>query len=169
MQNVARDAKVSSLTQTDRQLLSILRQDARRSISEMAAMLGVSRTTVKERMDRLHETGVIEKFTIKLGELEPARHSGIQTFFAIRMHRPVCPILYGFVSGWPELVGCWSISGDLDMMMLIDCANNEEVERLRDKLARHPEVKTLTTTLVLKQWRLKSDLNGAEANEAAAI
>lgn len=135
----------------------------------MAAMLGVSRTTVKDRMDRLHETGVIEKFTIKLGQAEPARPSGVQTFFAIRMHRPVCPILYGFVSGWPELVGCWSISGDLDMMMLIDCANNEEVERLRDKLARHPEVKTLTTTLVLKQWRLKSDLNAAEINEAELV
>lgn len=169
MQNGTRDAKMASLTQTDRQLLSILRQDSRRSISEMAAVLGVSRTTVKERMDRLHETGVIEKFTIKMGDVEPARPSGVRTFFAVRMHRPVCPIVYGFISGWPEVVGCWSISGDLDMMILVDCANNDEVERLRDKLARHPEVKTLTTTLVLKQWRLKSDLDTAEAQETESI
>ncbi|HEX2257548.1 MAG TPA: Lrp/AsnC family transcriptional regulator [Afifellaceae bacterium] len=168
MQKGTRDAKLAPLTQTDRQLLSILRQDSRRSISEMAAVLGVSRTTVKERMDRLHESGVIEKFTVKLGDLEPRRANGVRTFFAVRMHRPVCPIVYGFISGWPEVVGCWSISGDLDMMILVDCANNDEVERLRDKLARHPEVKTLTTTLVLKQWRLNSDLEGSEAEQAEA-
>jgi Lrp/AsnC family leucine-responsive transcriptional regulator len=169
MHNAAHDAKVASLTPTDRQLLSILRQDSRRSISEMASMLGVSRTTVKERMDRLHDSGVIEKFTIKLGNLEPARPSGLRTFFAVRMHRPVCPIVYGFISGWPEVVGCWSISGDLDMMILVDCANNEEVERLRDKLARHPEVKTLTTTLVLKQWRLNSDIDTDGVQEVETV
>lgn len=159
MQHGADCAKTASLTNADRQLLSILRQDSRRTISEMASMLGVSRTTVKERMDRLHESGVIERFTIKVADVEPRQRTGIRTFFILRLKRPVCPIVFSFIGGWPEVVGCWSISGDIDMMVLIDCPTHEEVERLRDRLARHPEVKTLTTTLILKEWCLRSNLD----------
>lgn len=174
MQNGASRAKTTALTATDRQLLSMLRQDSRRSISEMAAVLGVSRTTVKERMDRLYESGVIEKFTIKVADAEPTSPTGIRTFFILRLKRPVCPIIFSFVGGWPEVVGCWSISGDIDMMILVDCPTNEEVERLRDKLARHPEVKTLTTTLILKEWCLRtslerSELGGETADQADPV
>lgn len=150
------------LTATDRELLNMLQQDARRTISEMAAVLGVSRTTVKDRMDRLYEAGIIEKFTIKISATESVPQTGIRTFFYLRMRRPVCPIVYGFIKEWPEIVGCWSISGDLDMIILVDCATHEEVERVRDKIARHPEVNTLTTSLVLKEWRLKSHLEAFE-------
>ena len=38
------------------------------------------------------------------------------------------------------------------MTMLVRCVTHGELEFLRDRLARHPEVKTLWTALCLKQW-----------------
>jgi Lrp/AsnC family transcriptional regulator, leucine-responsive regulatory protein len=141
----------------DRKLLALLRQNARRTISEMAAILGVSRTAVKERMDRLVAMGVIRQFTIRMGGTPEQRPPGLRAFFQVQLHRPVCQDVYGFIEGWPELVGCWSTSGKIDMVVLVDCASHEEIERLRDRLARHPEVHRLRTSLALRQWRWQDE------------
>ncbi len=50
----------------DQQLLKLLRENSRRSVSDMAAQLGVSRATVQQTMERLERKGVIQSYTIKL-------------------------------------------------------------------------------------------------------
>ena len=44
---------------TDKKLLSALRHDARTSLSDLALILGVSRTTVRTRIERLQRSGEI--------------------------------------------------------------------------------------------------------------
>lgn len=51
---------------TDRRLISALRHDARASLSDLAASLGVSRTTVRGRIERLRNAGEIVGFTVVL-------------------------------------------------------------------------------------------------------
>ncbi|RKF16995.1 Lrp/AsnC family transcriptional regulator [Roseovarius spongiae] len=53
---------------TDRKLLSALRHDARASLSDLALELGVSRTTVRSRIERLQRAGEILGFTVVLKE-----------------------------------------------------------------------------------------------------
>ncbi len=50
----------------DEQLITLLRHDARRSISDLAIELGVSRATVRSRVERLEKTGVIIGYTVIL-------------------------------------------------------------------------------------------------------
>ena len=50
----------------DRKLISALRHDARASLSDLALMLGVSRTTVRARIERLQRSGEILGFTVVL-------------------------------------------------------------------------------------------------------
>jgi len=51
---------------TDRQLISALRHNARASLSELALAMGVSRTTVRSRIERLQRSGDIVGFTVVL-------------------------------------------------------------------------------------------------------
>ena len=51
---------------TDRKLISALCHDARASLSDLAIELGVSRTTVRGRIDRLRRSGEIVGFTAVL-------------------------------------------------------------------------------------------------------
>lgn len=51
---------------TDRKLISALRHDARASLSDLALTLGVSRTTVRGRIERLRQAGEIVGFTVVL-------------------------------------------------------------------------------------------------------
>ena len=49
---------------TDRHLLAILVNDARRSTASIAKDLGLARTTVHERIDRLEKSGLIAGYTV---------------------------------------------------------------------------------------------------------
>lgn len=53
---------------TDKQLLALLRKDARMPIVNLAKTLNVSRATVQNRINKLEQTGVILGYTVKLKE-----------------------------------------------------------------------------------------------------
>ena len=60
----------------DQKLISALRHDARASLSNLAILLGVSRTTVRARIDRLQQSGEILGFSVVLkddAKVDPVR------------------------------------------------------------------------------------------------
>lgn len=56
--------------ETEQRLLSILRKDSRKSITEISDELGVSRITAKKVLNHLTESGRIKNFTISIDEDE---------------------------------------------------------------------------------------------------
>lgn len=52
------------LDETDTKLLAALHRNGRASVNELAAELGVTRATVRNRMNRLRESGEIAGFTV---------------------------------------------------------------------------------------------------------
>ena len=50
---------------TDQRLVTLLRENARRPVAELARHLGLARTTVQARIERLESTGVITGYTLK--------------------------------------------------------------------------------------------------------
>jgi Lrp/AsnC family leucine-responsive transcriptional regulator len=147
------------LNPLDRKLIQLLTEDARRSNTELAALLGVSRMTVKNRIDRLVDRGVIERFTIRLAEEERGKQSGESAFFHMKLKRPFCKLVHDTIQNWPELIGAWSIAGSTDMTILVQAAGYDRLEQIRDRLARHPEVKVVWTAMILRQWTHKSSRN----------
>lgn len=148
------------LTDTDRAILALLRLDARRTVSEIAALVGVSRTTVKDRIDMMRERGVIRRFTIEVAEAD-VPDTSVRAFFQLHLRRPVCKLVHESLSGWPELLGFWSLAGDLDALVLVATPSAQEIDTLRERLARHPEVRSITTTVVLREWTNKGSGNMA--------
>ncbi len=55
----------------DQKLLTLLKHDGREAVSNLAQILNVSRATVRARIEKLQNTGVIEGFTIQLGDNHP--------------------------------------------------------------------------------------------------
>ena len=58
------------MDEIDRKIISTLQANARASTSDMARKLGLARTTVQSRIDRLEQTGVILGYTVRLGKTE---------------------------------------------------------------------------------------------------
>ena len=140
------------LSPTDKMILQLLRENARRSLTEIAGLVGLSRPTVRHHVDKLIREKVIRRFTIEIDSIDESRPSGVRAMFDVRLKRNVCGKLYASISNWSELVSCWSTSGSVDMRILVEASDQTIIEDLRDRLARHPEVASLTTTMVLKTW-----------------
>jgi DNA-binding Lrp family transcriptional regulator len=80
-------AYCSVMDNVDKDLIALLRRNSRESIANLAASLGVSRATVRTRMEKLTSTGVITGFTLRLSEDElPFPVRGI-TLVKIAGHR----------------------------------------------------------------------------------
>jgi DNA-binding Lrp family transcriptional regulator len=61
---------------TDRQLISLLRKDARLNVAALAARLGVSRGTVSNRLRKLEDAHVIDGYSVRLRPKPSPTRSG---------------------------------------------------------------------------------------------
>ncbi len=64
---------IINMDSIDQKLIARLRHNGRESISNLAEHLGVTRATVNAHLARLEETGVIQGYTVRLGENHPER------------------------------------------------------------------------------------------------
>jgi len=74
---------MTSLTAKDQELISLLQVNAREPVSALARKLGLSRTTVQDRLRRLEQAGIIAGYQLRLSEdTEPG---GIRAFVTIEV------------------------------------------------------------------------------------
>ena len=77
----------NSLDEVDKQLLTLLGNDARASASALAERVGMTRQAVTERLDRLKRDGVIQHYTVAV---DPERMGlTVRAFLAITL-LPAC-------------------------------------------------------------------------------
>jgi len=67
-----------NLDEYDLKILDLLAENSRLTYSEIGKMLGLTRQTVKSRIEKLEKEGIIEKYTIKVSLTEPKK-----TYFLI--------------------------------------------------------------------------------------
>ena len=57
---------MASVDETDRAILSALRENSRQAFVELAKIVGVSERTIRTRVRRLEEDGIIRGYTIRV-------------------------------------------------------------------------------------------------------
>ena len=114
----------------DYRLISALRADARRSVSDLAAELGVSRATVRARMDRLERSGEILGYTVALrGDLRELPVRAV-TFLSIAGRR--ADAVARAIAAMPEARAVHTTNGRWDLVVEIatpDLAGFDEALR----------------------------------------
>ena len=72
------DVFLNGLDQTDQALLALLIENARLSYSELGEQVGLSRVSVKARVQAMEEKGIIEEYTTIIN---PQKISGAVSCF----------------------------------------------------------------------------------------
>ncbi|MFT5260370.1 MAG: DNA-binding Lrp family transcriptional regulator [Saprospiraceae bacterium] len=108
----------------DKEIIGLLRNDGRASLSDVAKKLNVSRGTVQNRLDKLLESGALLGFTIRIRE-----DYGLDTIRAVMMikveGRSTAQIIQK-LRGFPELItlhttnGAWDLIADIQSTSLSD-------------------------------------------------
>ena len=75
--------KSNALDRADQQILDMLIENSRTSLSEIAEKVGLSRVAVKNRIDALEQKGVIERYTVILNPEKVGRN--VSVFFDIQV------------------------------------------------------------------------------------
>jgi DNA-binding Lrp family transcriptional regulator len=133
--------------QMDRDLLALLQANARESTAELARKLGVARTTVIARLERLERTGVIVGYTVRLGLDEAER--GVQAWVGITTEPKSARDVTRRLAALPELRQLCSVSGEFDYLALLRTDSTARLDVLLDEIGEIDGVKKTTTSVVL--------------------
>ena len=138
-----------SIDSLDRAILSVLRDSARAAYVEIANKVDVTERTVRTRMKRMEEEGVIRGYTI--------REAGVGLTALIRMKvGPGIEIgtLAGEFAGWPGVESVYEISGDADLVAVVHVDDTVGLRNMLDKmwLASPRDISSTQTELVLEQY-----------------
>jgi DNA-binding Lrp family transcriptional regulator len=139
----------NSLDKRDMKIITILKNNARASIREISKARGIRPSTVHQRIKKLIENDVIEKFTVKLND--DKMDEGFASFMLI--------------SGSPEryldekilknqqVKGIYGITGEYDLLIKMKfkdmSAFNEFLLDFRENYSKHIS-KTLTMVQTVK-------------------
>lgn len=155
----------------DRQIIRLLRADGRRSNREIARRLNVPEATVRYRVRRLIESGVL-KIT---ASVDPS-HLGysLTAVISVQIEPERISQAADVIAGMPEVMWSAITAGAHDIMLMASFRNQEEMfEFLTDRLARIPGTLRTETSVALrvlkKQHEWATDLTSkVEAGEAVS-
>jgi Transcriptional regulators len=135
------------ITDADEQLLSLLREDARASTAQIARRLGLSRTTVQSRIDRLEQAGVIRGYTVRIDDaVEQAR---IRAHIMITVSPKKMAAVVKELHAIPEVRSLHSVSGGYDLVALGVVGDVHQMDVLTDRIGALEGVERTSTAIVL--------------------
>jgi DNA-binding Lrp family transcriptional regulator len=136
----------------DRQLIAILRDDARTPVATLAKRLGVSRGTVQNRIDRLRREGAILGFTLRLPPRGDAHR--VRAIMAIAVEGERSSAVAAALRGFPEIVAVHTTNGRWDMMAELDAESLAAFSAALDRLRQIKGIATTETSILLATTRL---------------
>ncbi len=140
--------KAPELDATDLEIIELLRQDARRTLADVAERVSLSAPAVKRRVDRLERERVITGYTVQVDHALLGRP--LQAFTELRFagNLPVDQIA-GIAAGIPEVQTIFTTAGDPDALAWIRVRDVDDLKRVIDLLRRSGRVTGTKTLMVL--------------------
>jgi DNA-binding Lrp family transcriptional regulator len=131
----------------DQRLLDLLGEDARQSVATLARKLGMPRSTVQYRLERLERSGVIRGYSVVLGRKARGRALAAHVLIAVapqqqaaveRKLRPITAVR--------KLL---SVSGSYDLVAILEADSPQTLDDALDEVRRCSGIRKTVTAIVL--------------------
>lgn len=135
----------------DRQLIALLRDDARSTVASLAKKLRVARGTIQNRIAKLEQEGTIVGYTVRLKpDAEPHQIRAIMTI-AVEGNRT--QTVLRALRGEPGVVALHSTNGRWDFVAELAVENLQEFDRLIARISLYEGVSKSETNLLLTSYK----------------
>lgn len=138
-----------NFSEFDQRLLTLLTEDARLTVSELAKRLGASRLTVQNHMQQLERQKVIQGYTVKLHQAflrqQVAAHMLIATD-----QKLIAPVVRA-LEKIAEVHTLYSISGEYDLVAELRAASTAQLDEAMDKVTQITGVLRSHSSVLLAQ------------------
>ena len=145
--NLPKPGAEMMLSPADQQLLSLLRENARAPTAELARRLGLSRTTVQSRIERLERQQVITGYTVRVSD--EAERGGVRAHIMITVLPRQMTAVVRALHAMPEIRALHSVSGPFDLVALAQVASVAGMDELTDRIGAIEGVERTTSSIVL--------------------
>ncbi|MEO3999704.1 Lrp/AsnC family transcriptional regulator [Mesorhizobium sp. CAU 1732] len=131
----------------DQQLLSLLTENARAPVAELARILGLSRTTVQARIERLERDKVIAGYTIRL--TRAAERALIRAHVLITVKPKHAARTVADLKEMREVRTLHSVSGEVDLIAMVAAASVDALDSVIDRIGELEGVERTQTSVIL--------------------
>lgn len=130
----------------DERLLELLRENARESFVNLAKSLSTSEGTVRARVKKLQDDGVIRRFTLRTAG------SNIKTIIEIEVETNVhTSDISSKIAKWKGVEQVYEISGEHDILVVAEAGNTTALNEIIERIREFPQVKSTRSRLILKE------------------
>jgi DNA-binding Lrp family transcriptional regulator len=135
------------MDELDRRLLSLLEANAREPTASLARKLGISRTTVQDRIRRLEREGVVAGYTVRIGpEYSEDR---ITAYVMLSVNPKLSARVVHALKAMPELRRLHAVSGVYDLLAEISAESTRRIDEVLDTIGNTPGIERTTSSIVL--------------------
>ncbi|MER8909986.1 Lrp/AsnC family transcriptional regulator [Mesorhizobium sp. M0854] len=135
------------MDQLDERIITSLRHDARRSISDLAVSLGVSRATVRSRIERLERDGVIVGYTVILRA--DAVDQRVRGIMMIEIEGHAADRVIRALGGFSEVSTIHTTNGRWDLVIELGTQTLSEFDAVLRRIRLIPGITGSETSLLL--------------------
>ncbi len=131
---------------TDKEIIAILRNDARAGYGEIGTKVGLSEGAVRKRIKTLADQGIIKKFTVKINLAEGAQAITLLTANPAHPTQEVSKKIQAI----PNVETTYEVSGEYDIVAVISGMNMTEVNECIEKIRLVEGIVKTNTMIVLR-------------------
>lgn len=120
------------LSEKDENMIMLLRENGRLSVSDLARRLNVSRTAAQMRLQKLERNGVITGYTVKLSDAHASAR--VRALVMIKFPPAKLASIQQALSDILQITTVYSISGPYDLAAVISAPNMQMLDAVIDEI-----------------------------------
>jgi DNA-binding Lrp family transcriptional regulator len=135
------------LDDLDRGIISMLRANGREPVATLARRLGVTRTTINHRLDRLVERGVIVGFSVRVRDV--AESSAVRAIMLVAVESRSIDDVIRDLRGVPEVAALHSTNGRWDLVAELSCESLSSFDQVLTTIRKIKGIQHTETNILL--------------------
>lgn len=139
----------------DRKLLTLLRHNGRRSVSDLALELGKSRATVRAHVERMERSGDIAGYTVI--PRADAAAMPVRGIMLVELEGRAADRVVDILGGFPEVISVHTTNGRWDLVLELEAQSLTDLDAMLRRIRLIDGVTSSETNLLL------ATLHGARA------
>jgi Lrp/AsnC family transcriptional regulator len=151
--------KTAMLDRMDRKILEILQKDCTLQVAEIGKQIGLSTTPCWRRIQKLEESGVIQR---RVAVLDPKKvNVGVTVFVSITTSHHTQEWLDRFheaLKDFPEIVEFYRMSGQVDYLLRVVVPDIERYDAFYKKLIARIELSDVSSAFAMEQIKYTTAL-----------